>query len=141
MVAKSLAGRARVQASKEAEPSALTRAMWSGRHLAGLLEVASGDADQACVVAVVGQPFGIRLERVDEPAQRRIDRPLVREPAQHRDLAGARAGAAVRHVGGLIPVEQAAGRLEIADLGEAALELGELVLRRRAIALPGASAP
>ena len=89
MIAKSLAGRPRPGVEGGGAQRVDARDV-VGRHLAGLLEVASGDADQARLVAVVGQPFGIRLERVDEPAQRRVDRPLVREPAQHRDLAGAR---------------------------------------------------
>src|SRR5262249_59876870 len=50
-------------------------------------------------------------------------------------VATARVGAALRHVGRLVPGEHRGGPLEIADLHEAAFEFRELVLGRAATAL------
>src|SRR5207237_7289815 len=96
------------------------------------LEVAPGDAYEACIVAIIRQRGGIRLECVEEAAERRIDRALVGEPAKRRALARTRRRALSRHVGGLVPGEHRAGGEKIADLQQAVLELGEIQFERRA---------
>ncbi len=98
------------------------------------LEVAPGNADQARIVGIVGQTVGMRSQPVDEPAQRRVDGPLVTEAAQHGALATAGIGPAIGHVGLLIPAEHIAGRTEVADLAQALLELGEPGFGRNAVA-------
>ena len=80
-----------------------------GRHFDRLLEVASGNADQARVVGVVRQAVGIGRKLVEQSAQRRVDRFFMRQPAQGRTLATPRRSPACRHVGRLVPVEQGAG--------------------------------
>ena len=81
-----------------------------------LFEVASCDADQACVVRIRREAIGARCKRVQQPAHRRVDQPLVRQPVQRRILAGACWRAARGHVGRLIPVEQASRGGKIIDL-------------------------
>src|SRR5262245_49458729 len=75
----------------------------------------------------------MRREGIDQPAEFWICLALMRKPAEQGALAAARGGAAVRHVGGLVPIEHRAGRTEIADLEQPLLELGELVFGRAAV--------
>ena len=99
-----------------------------GGHLDRLLEVAPRDADQRGIVGIGRQAFGIGHERVDQPAERGIDRALMRHAGDTVALWRPRAdGAALRHVGGLVPAQHRPDRAEIADLEQPALELLEPV--------------
>jgi hypothetical protein len=49
----------------------------------------------------------------------------VRDPLQRRELLGADAAAAGRHLHLLVPAEQGRGTVEIVDLGDAFLQLGQ----------------
>src|SRR5262244_555677 len=104
-----------------------------------LFEVALYDSDQASIV--LRQVVARVRERVDEPAERRIDELLVRESAQRRALAATRSRAACRHVGRLVPGQERGRRLEIADLDEAPLELLEPLVDRAAIVSPAGGGP
>ena len=86
------------------------------RYLDFLLIFAACDTDQACVVGIVRQALAVVSERVDQRAERRGDRPLVCQPVEHRALTASGAGAALRHVGRLIPVQHFARCFQIADL-------------------------
>ena len=96
------------------------------RDLDRLLEVAPYDADQAGVVVVRRQALGIGFEIIDQPAERRIDEPFMRQPAERRGLTAARGSATGGHVSGLVPRQHRAGGIEIVDLQQQALELREL---------------
>src|SRR5262245_9260189 len=72
----------------------------------------------------------MRRERVDQLAERRIDRLLVTQAGDRRALAPARRRPTFRHIGRLVPPEHGADRSEIADLEQALPELGELLLGR-----------
>ncbi len=96
------------------------------RDLDRLLEVAPYDADQAGVVVVRRQALGIGFEIIDQPAERRIDEPFMRQPAKRRGLTAARGSATGGHVSGLVPRQHRAGGIEIVNLQQQALELREL---------------
>ncbi len=70
----------------------------AGNEIAGhpgcLVEVAAHDADEAGIIGVVGQALGKGEEVIEQPAERRVDELLVREPAQSRALSGPRLCAA-----------------------------------------------
>ena len=86
------------------------------RYLDLLLIFAACDTDEAGVVGIVRQALAVVGERVDQPAERRRDCPLVRQPAEHRPLTASGAGTAFRHVGRLVPVQHVVSRIQIADL-------------------------
>ena len=85
------------------------------RYLDLLLIFTMCDTDQACVVGIVWQAFAIANERVDQRAERRLDRPLVRQTMERRELTASGAGAAFRHVGRLVPVQHVTRRIQITD--------------------------
>jgi hypothetical protein len=86
------------------------------RYIDFLLIFTMCDTDQARVVGIVWQALAIANERVDQRAERRRDRPLVRHTMEGRELTASGAGAAFRHVGRLVPVQHVTGRIQIADL-------------------------
>ena len=86
------------------------------RYIDLLLIFTMCDTDQARVVGIVWQALAIANERVDQRAERRRDRPLVRQTMERRKLTASGAGAAFRHVGRLVPVQDATRRIQIADL-------------------------
>src|SRR2546421_741606 len=92
--------------------------------------IEAGDADQRGIVGIGWQALGIWRKRVDQLAECGIDRLLVRHPAQRRALTSARGGAALRHVGRLVPAQHRADRAEVTDFQEAALEFFEAGLGR-----------
>ncbi len=93
-----------------------------GRYLDRLLIFAVRDADEASVVGIGRQALTIRHKRVDELAERRRDRLLMRQTVERRALTATRVSAAVGHVGCLIPAQYSARRAQIADLAQAPLE-------------------
>ena len=50
------------------------------RHFGGLLVITPRDPDQPSIVAIFGQAFSVRDQRVDQFADRRRDRTLMGEP-------------------------------------------------------------
>ena len=98
-------------------------------HLDGPLVVAPGDADEARRRRSRGAGCRHRAARASSslPSAGSVDL-LVREPAKRGALPPARGGAALGHVGGLVPAEHRAGRAEVADLEQPALELVELAV-------------
>jgi hypothetical protein len=105
-----------------------------GRNADSLVVLAARDPDQACVVVVTRQALAKRRERVEQLADLGRDPSLMRKARQRRHLAAARLGAALRHVGRLIPAEHGAGPAQVADLAQAHLEVGEHLLGASAIA-------
>ena len=91
------------------------------RHLDGALVIVARHAQQAGIIGVVWQAFRVRLEIIEQPADRRVGKLLMRQLAQGRHLASARRRAARRHIGGLIPAEQRRRRLKIVDFKQAGL--------------------
>jgi hypothetical protein len=95
------------------------------RQLAGhaprAVEVAAGDPHDLGIDAV--QPGG--LELVEPGADLAGRRALVREPLQGRELLGANSCSAGRHLHLLVPAEERRRPIEILDLGDALLQLGE----------------
>ena len=86
------------------------------RYLDLLLIFTVCDTDQARVVGIVWQALAIANECVDQRAERRSDRPLVRQTVEHRELTTSGAGAGFWHVGRLVPVQDVTRRIQIADL-------------------------
>ena len=99
-----------------------------------LLKVAACNADQAGVVRIVRQALAVMGQRVDQLAESRPDRLLVRQTVEHRALTTSGLGATSRHVGRLIPIQYVARRGQIADLAQAPLELNQLLLGRATVA-------
>ena len=85
------------------------------RYLDLFLIFAACHTDQARVIGIVRQAFAIVSECIDQPAKRRLDRPLMRQTVEHRALTASGAGAAFRHVGRLVPVQHVARRIQIAN--------------------------
>jgi hypothetical protein len=67
-------------------------------------------------------------ERVEQFAESRRDRLLVRQSIERRALTGSGVGTTSRHVGRLIPGQDITRRGQIADLAQALLELKEHLL-------------
>ena len=93
-----------------------------GRHARRTIEVAARDADERGRVRVGALRLGPGRERIEEASDRGIGLPVVREATQQRELATAGLGAAGRHVGGLVPVQQRRGAAQIVDFLQARLE-------------------
>jgi hypothetical protein len=86
------------------------------RYLDLLLIFAACHSDQACVIGIVWQAFAIAIKCLDQLAERRVDRPLVRQTVERRALTASGTGAAFRHVGRLVPVQDIARRIQITKL-------------------------
>ena len=97
-----------------------------GRHVQRLVEVDFGMANQAGVVGVSGQRIGQGQQVLDQFAQGRVDRFFGGDARQHGQLRAARFGAARRHAGELVPVEQGGGVVERRDVAQAGFEFVEL---------------
>ena len=90
-----------------------------GRHKNGLLVLAAGDADQAGVVGVEWQAFGVGRELVQQAADLGIGEFFVGQAREDGHLAAAGRAAPRGHIGGLVPVEDVGGRVEVAGFHEA----------------------
>ena len=104
------------------------------RYFDHLLKVAARNADQAGVVRIVRQALAVMGKRVEQLAECRCDRLLVRQTVEHRALTASGVGTPSRHVGRLIPIQYVARRGQIADLAQAPLELNQLLLGRASVA-------
>jgi hypothetical protein len=71
----------------------------------------------------VRQALAAMGKRVEQLAECRCDRLLVRQTVEHRALTASGIGTPSRHVGRLIPNQYVARRGQIADLAQAPLEL------------------
>jgi hypothetical protein len=100
-----------------------------GGHARGLLGVAARPADEPHVVGVGVLAVGPRLECGEQPAQLGVGLADVDELRERRRLLGARLGPAGRHDHVLVPEQQRAEAVEVAQLGEPLPQGGEL--RRR----------
>ena len=98
------------------------------RHLACLVPVAAGDADQARLVGVVVEALLERPQLLEQRADRVRDELLVRDPVERLELRTADGPAARRHEHRLVPEQQLLRAPPFVDLGQARLQLGELVL-------------
>ena len=104
-----------------------------GGHADGLAVIAPHDADEAGVVRSVGQGRLVGLELIEQLAERGVGELLVRQPRERGALPGPRGGTALGHVGCLVPAEHGAGRAEIGNLEQAALQLRQPRLGRGAV--------
>jgi len=93
------------------------------RYLNHLLKVAACNADKTGVVRIARQSLSIVGKRVEELAECRRDRLLVRQTIERGALTGSGLGTTSRHVGRLIPGQDITRRGQIADLAQALLEL------------------
>ena len=98
------------------------------RYVDHFLKVAARDTDQASVVRIARQPFAIGGKRVEQFAECRRDRLLVRQTIERRALTGSGVGTTSRHVGRLIPSQGITRRGQIADLAQAPLEFNQHLL-------------
>ena len=80
------------------------------------------------------QALAVMGKRVEQLAECRCDRLLVRQTVEHRALTASGVGTPSRHVGRLIPIQYVARRGQIADLAQAPLELNQLLLGRASVA-------
>ena len=101
-----------------------------GRNAARLLPVAAGDADQAGVVGVVVELGLERRELVEQPADLGRREPLVRDPREGGGHLGAGGGALRRHHRPPVPAGDRSTLLEVVDLCEPLLQVGECVGHR-----------
>ncbi|MEJ7568101.1 MAG: hypothetical protein WKF41_07535 [Gaiellaceae bacterium] len=101
-----------------------------GRDAPRLVPVTTHDSQQARVVGVVLEPIRQRLRALEQPSELVVDEALVDDSAQRRERLRARRSAERRHRRPLIPVEHAQRLLEIVDLGQALLQLGESLVHR-----------
>ena len=83
------------------------------------MKVAAGNTDQAGVVRIVRQVLAVMGKRVEQFAECRRDRLLVRQTIERRALTGSGVSTTLRHVGRLIPIQYVARRGQIADLAQA----------------------
>ncbi len=97
-----------------------------GRHAHRLLEVAAQPADEPDVVGVGVLAVRPRLERVEQPAETGVGLARVDELGQRGAVLGAAVGAGRRHHRLLVPEQQAADRVEVAQLRCALAQRGEL---------------
>ena len=111
-----------------------SRARHGPAYLDHLLKVAARNTDQAGVIRIVRQALAVMGKRVEQLAECRCDRLLVRQTVEHRALTASGVGTPSRHVGRLIPIQYVARRGQIADLAQAPLELNQLLLGRAAVA-------
>ena len=98
------------------------------RYLDHFLKVATRHTDKASVVKIGRQHLAIGGKRVEQFAECRRDRLLVRQTIERRALTGSRVGTTSRHVGRLIPCQDITSRGQIADLAQAPLELNQHLL-------------
>jgi hypothetical protein len=98
-----------------------------GGHAHGFRVFATREAQQPGIVRVGVERALDRLELVEQPADLRIGRRLVREAREERDVVGAVAAAAGRHDRPLVPREQEHDGGERVPVGQAGLELLERV--------------
>ena len=96
-----------------------------GRDAACLLPVAADEPDQARLVRVVRLRLLEAGQRVEQPTHLVGGERFVRDPAEGRELLGADAGASGRHLDLLVPAEERRRAVEILDLADALLEVGE----------------
>src|SRR4051794_11078834 len=133
MVAKSFAGLARVQASYEVEPNALARATYSAGTLIAFSKSRLATRIRLASSESCGRPPAWGSSASSSfPSCGSTDfscASLLRVA-----LWRARAPAPLRHVGCMIPAEQRARGVEVADLAQAMLELRELGLCRLSMA-------
>src|SRR5918994_2616085 len=93
-----------------------------GGHASRLLPVTADEPDQARLVGV-GVEFVLdRRELVEQATHLVGGERLVREPAHRRQLLGANARTAGRHLHLLVPAEQRRGPVEIVDLADPLLQ-------------------
>ena len=88
------------------------------------------NSDEPRLIAVTRQAFGVSGQPVEQPAELDIRHPLVRQAADERSLPAARLGSVLGHVGRLIPGQDRADGVQIGDLAQAPLEIGEQRLLR-----------
>ena len=86
------------------------------------------NTDQASIIRIVRQALAIVGKRVEQLAESRRDRLLVRQTIEHRALTASGVGTTSRHVGRLIPSQDITRRGQIADLAQALLELKQHLL-------------
>ena len=96
-----------------------------GGHAARLLPVATDEPDQARLVRVVRLRLLEAGELVEQAPHLVRGKGLVGDPVDGRQLFGADAGTAGRHLHLLVPAEKGRRAVEILDLADALLELGE----------------
>ena len=96
-----------------------------GRHAACLLPVAADEPDQARLVRVVRLRLLEAGQLVEQPTHLVGGERLVRDPVEGRELLGADAGASGRHLDLLVPAEERRRAVEILDLADALLAVGE----------------
>ena len=77
------------------------------------------------------QAFAIASKCVDQPAERRLNYPFVRQTVEHRTLTASSTGAAFRHVGCLVPVQHIGRRIQITDLAQSLLEFDQICSAER----------
>jgi hypothetical protein len=106
-----------------------------GRYSAGLFKIAPGNAHEESIGAVGRERFRPWGKRVDEPAQSRIGRAFVREPAQQGALAAAGSGAGSRHIGCLVPAEDGGPRIEVGNFEQAVPQFRDPGFDRRLTSL------
>jgi hypothetical protein len=105
-----------------------------GRQPDRLVEVPPRHPDQRGILGIVGQLLTIGCQLIDEPAQFRINGPLMGKSREQRRLAPPRLRSAGRHVGCLVPAQHRIGVVEVADFEQALLQRGELRFRRLTVA-------
>ncbi len=76
-----------------------------------------------------------------EPADPGINELFVRQPLQGGDLPAARRGAARRHVGRLVPVEQRRRRIQIVNFRQKFFKFPEFGVHRAKPVSPGGVSP
>src|SRR6266403_2120630 len=81
------------------------------------------NADQACVRG--RKLVGAELQTIDLFSERGVDETLVGEASQQRRLPAARESAALGHIGGLVPAEHRSRRVEIVNLRQPVLQVGQ----------------
>ena len=128
--AKSEAARASSQAACAFELSREPGRRELGRHAPRLVPVAPHDPEQARVVRVVVELRRQWLGALEQPPDLVGDEALVDDPAERRERLRAGGRALRRHRRPLIPAQHAERPLEIVDLREAQLQLGEGVVHR-----------
>src|SRR5205085_2033841 len=93
-----------------------------GGHAAGLLVVATGDADQARLVGLVRERLLLAPELLEQPPELVGDEPLVRGAADRRPLLGPSLRAVRRHRRLLVPREEEVDPLQVVDLADQNLQ-------------------
>ena len=97
----------------------------------GLLPVAASHPDQARIVGVEVELGLERRELVEQPADLVGGEPLVCDPGERRRDLRACGSALRRHHRPLVPAGDRAGLLEVVDLGQPLLQIGQSCIHRR----------